>query len=66
MVARFRGESAAESLLGLRFLIPPGVWMSAIFERCAGRLRSLGQADHSSRGVLPTVVCLGVIVNPGQ
>ena len=27
-------------------------------------VRSLLRADHSSRGVLPTVVCLGVIVKP--
>ena len=28
------------------------------------RYRSLRRADHSFRGVLPTVVCLSVIVNP--
>ena len=28
--------------------------------------RGLRQADHSSRGVLPSVVCLSVIVNPRQ
>jgi len=27
-------------------------------------LRSLRRADHSSRGVLQTVMCLSVIVNP--
>jgi hypothetical protein len=30
------------------------------------RYRSLRRADHLSRGVLPTVVCLGVIVKPRQ
>jgi hypothetical protein len=28
------------------------------------RVRSLGRADHSSRGVLPSVECLSVIVKP--
>jgi hypothetical protein len=33
---------------------------------CVVRYRSLRQADHSSRGVLPSVVCLSVILNPRQ
>jgi hypothetical protein len=28
--------------------------------------RNLRRTDHSSRGVLPTVMCLNVIVNPPQ
>jgi hypothetical protein len=31
---------------------------------CVVRQRSLRWADHSSRGVLPSVVCLSVIVKP--
>ena len=31
---------------------------------CVVRWRSLCRADHSSRGVPPTVVCLSVIMNP--
>jgi hypothetical protein len=33
-------------------------------ECCVFSGRSLRRADHSSRGVLPSVVCLGVIVRP--
>jgi hypothetical protein len=31
---------------------------------CFARRRSLGLADYSSRGVLPSVVCLSVIKKP--
>ena len=31
---------------------------------CVVRYRSLGRAYHSSRGVLPSVMCLSVIVKP--
>jgi len=31
---------------------------------CVVRYRSLYRADHSSRGVLPSVVCMSVIVKP--
>jgi len=30
----------------------------------AGIARSLRRADHHSRGILPNVVCLSVIMNP--
>jgi hypothetical protein len=33
---------------------------------CVVRQRSLGRVDHSSRGVLPSVVCLSLIVKPRQ
>jgi hypothetical protein len=33
---------------------------------CVVRYRSLRRGDHSSRGALPTVVCLNVIVKPRQ
>ena len=47
-----RGSSAAR-LLGLRVRIPPEAWMSV---SCECRVLSGGRADHSSRGVLPTVL----------
>jgi hypothetical protein len=31
---------------------------------CVVMWRSLRRADHSSRGVLPSAVCLSVILNP--
>ena len=31
---------------------------------CVDRYRSVRQADHSSREILPTVVCLNAIVKP--
>ena len=54
-----RRTCAAARLLGLRTRIPPGAWMSVCSECCvlSGRVLCVG-ADHSSRGVLPTVVCL--------
>jgi hypothetical protein len=35
-------------------------------ECCVLQVEVSETADHSSRGVLPTVVCLSVIVKPGQ
>ena len=53
-----RRRSAAASLLRLWVRIPPGSWIYVCCECCvlSGK-RSLRRADHSSRGVLPTVVC---------
>ena len=49
--------SAAVRLLRLRVRIPPGTWMPVSCERCvSGRETSLRRADHSSRGVLLTVL----------
>jgi hypothetical protein len=60
-----RRGSAAARLLGLCVRIPPVAWMSVSCECCvlSGR-GSLRRADHSPRGVLPSVVCLSVIVKP--
>ena len=59
-----RGSSAAR-LLGLWVRIPPGHGrLSVVSVVCCQRY--LRRADHSSRGVLPTVVCLCVIVKPQQ
>ena len=58
-----RRGSAAARFLGLRVRIPPATWMSLCCDCCVlpGRGLCVG-ADHSSRGVLPSVVCLSVIV----
>jgi len=61
---RLSNGSAAARLLGLRVRMPPGAWMS--FVCCVFRQRSLRRADHSSRVVLPSLVCLSVIVKPRQ
>jgi hypothetical protein len=39
--------------------------LSLLSVECGQVERSLRRADHSSRGVLPSVVCLCVIVKPG-
>jgi hypothetical protein len=51
-----RLKSAAARLLRLWVRIPPEAWMSVCCECWVVRERSLRRADHSSRGVLPTVV----------
>ena len=61
-----RHRPAAARLLGLGVQIPSGAWMSVSFECCVVRLRSLWWADHSSRGVLPSVVHVSVILKPQQ
>jgi hypothetical protein len=52
-----RRRSAAVRLLRLWVRIPPeGMDVCLLWELCVVRYRSLRRADHSSRGVLPTVV----------
>jgi hypothetical protein len=59
----WRGSAVAR-LLGLRVRIPPG---ARSCECCVLSGRGFcSRADHSSRRVLPSVVCLSVIVNPRQ
>jgi hypothetical protein len=53
-----RHRSAAAHLLGLRFRILPGAWISVSCECCVLSSRGLRRADHTSRGVLLNVVCL--------
>ena len=48
----------------LRVRIPPGAWISVVSVVLSGG--GLRQADHSSRGVTPSVVYLSVIMKPGQ
>jgi len=56
--------SAAARLLGLWVRTPLGAWISHSRECCCTvTYRSLRRADHSSRGVLPNVVCLNIISN---
>jgi hypothetical protein len=55
-----RRRSAAERLLGSWVRIPPVAWMFVLYSVCVVRYKSLWRADPSSRGVLPTVVCLWV------
>jgi len=52
---RLKRKTAADRLLGLRVRIPPGAWMCVC---CECRVLSVRRANHSSRGVLPSVVCL--------
>ena len=58
-----RRGSAATRLLGLRVRIPRGAWMFVSCECCVSSGRGLCDrpADHSSRGVLPSVVLTSVI-----
>ena len=55
-------RSAADRLLGYWVRIPPGARMFVCCECCVSSGRgSLRRSDHSSRGVLPTVVRRSVI-----
>jgi hypothetical protein len=57
-----RRGSSAPRLVGLSVRISPRAWMSVFCECCVLSGRGLlHRADHSSRGVLPSVVCLNVI-----
>jgi hypothetical protein len=53
------------SLAGIVVSNPAGGMDVCLLWMLSGvRKSSLRRADHSSRGVLPTVVCLWVIMNP--
>jgi hypothetical protein len=55
----------ADRLLELRVQTPPGTWICLLWVLCVVRYRSLRLANHSSRGILPIVVCpMSVIANP--
>jgi hypothetical protein len=49
--------SAVNRLLELRVRIPLRAWMSVCCECCVVSWRSLFLADHSTRGVRPSMVC---------
>jgi hypothetical protein len=54
-----RHGSASAGLLGLRVRIPPeGMAFCLVWVLCVVRYRSLRRADHSSTGIIPTVLCL--------
>ena len=62
-----RCGSAAACWLGLRVRISPwAVDFGLLWVLCFVSYRSLRRADHSSRGVLPSVVCLSVAVKPQE
>ena len=42
---------------------PAGTWVFVCCDCCVLSSKSVRRADHSSRGILPSVVCLSVIVN---
>jgi len=50
--------SATARLLELPDRITPRAWFLSLWMLCVVRYRCLWRADHSSRGVLPSVVCL--------
>ena len=59
-----RHGSAASRLLGLWVRIPPAA-QKPVFSECCELSVILRRADHSSRGVLPSVVCpVSVIAKP--
>ena len=58
-----RRGSVAARWMRLRGFNPPG-GMDVCGEYCVVRWRSVRRADPTPRGVLPSVVCLSVIVKP--
>ena len=64
-VKMFRANPGGRSLAGTVGSNPAGSMdVCLLGVMCVVRLRSLRRADHLSRGVLSTVVCLSVIMNP--
>ena len=57
-------ECDHESSIMRRTCHAGGLDVSHLWVLCVVRYRSLQWADHSSKGVLPSVVCLSVIMNP--
>ena len=64
VAARSKAWVCGRSLAGIAGSNPAGGYgcLSVVSVLCVVRLRSLRRADHSSREVLPSVVCLSVIV----
>jgi hypothetical protein len=58
-----RRGSAAACLLELWVRIPSESWMSVVSVVCC-QVDVFALGDHSSRRVLPSLMCLSVIVNP--
>jgi len=61
---RWRRGPGMARLLGLRVRILPGSCLLWVF--CSVTLRFLWRADHSSEGVLTSVMCLSTISKPQQ
>ena len=65
LIALAEGSKARfcdRSLAGVADSNPAGVMdVSLVNVMCVVRQRSQRQADHSSRGVLPTVVCITIV-----
>ena len=60
-----RRRCASARVLGLRVRIPPKVMVVClVWLLCVVTYKSLRWADHSYGGVLPSVVCLSVVVRP--
>ena len=64
IAARSKAWFCVRSLAGIVGANPAGVWISVSCECCVMTGSSLRRADYSSRGVLPIVVCLSVILKP--
>ena len=68
MAVRFKARVCGRSIAGIVGIAgsnPAGdMHVCLLWMLCVVMYRSLHRADHSSRGVLPTVVCLSVIVKP--
>jgi hypothetical protein len=63
--ARPKARVCDSSLAGIVGSNPAGdMHASPLRVLCVFRHRSLYRADHSPRGVLPSVVCLSVILKP--
>jgi hypothetical protein len=62
-----RQFAADRTLAGVAVSNPAGgMDVCRLWVLCVVRLRSLRQADHSSRGVLPSELCMRLIVKPRQ
>ena len=65
MAARSKASVCGRSHAGIAGSnLDDGTDICLLWVLCVVRYRSLRRADHSSRGVLPSVVCLNVIMNP--
>jgi len=62
MAARSKVWVCGRSLAGIVGSNPAWAWISVCCERCVLSGRGLPRADHSSRGVLLSGVCLSVSV----
>ena len=65
MVAQYKAWVCGRTFTGILGSNPTwGLDVCLLWVLCVFRFRSLRWVDHSSRGVLPNVVCLSMIVKP--